>query len=418
MCRERTCLDWFHIGKLTCSELTGMDCPCDGCCLNRPPPPPSPPQLPPSPLPSAPPPFDTDSAIATAAAAAAALVGVVLVGVLVRARQRRRAMRVGLVSSASQPGGGGRLGSMRCASDTELSSLAAEASPQADDEERAPGARRPSITRRAERYRRLAEKKVTHRKQGGRRPGAALAASDGDHSMMYEVTLAWRAAMRVPDTCGSTDGDDGDESAEPPTELHVVPMLEAIGSTLRIAEVFGPLLGLGVKNDQANLAKVQQAHAALSAADPLRVASLRGLLETERSKGIHQPGGLLADPSAAIAMLWMRRSLTFTNETLNGIHTDRQTPLANAARDAYRAHLESYHNFWLKNTFRAGLTAMPRREDFVERLAPSLGESLPASEREAIVYAEMGELVEVQAKAIAAMAKLYLELDMEDQRKV
>ena len=38
---------------------------------------------------------------------------------------------------------------------------------------------------------------------------------------------------------------------------------------------------------------------------------MRGLLELERDSGIHGAGGVLADPSAAMAILWLRRSMDF-----------------------------------------------------------------------------------------------------------
>ena len=38
---------------------------------------------------------------------------------------------------------------------------------------------------------------------------------------------------------------------------------------------------------------------------------MRGLLELERDSGIHGAGGMLADPSAAMAILWLRRSMDF-----------------------------------------------------------------------------------------------------------
>ena len=38
---------------------------------------------------------------------------------------------------------------------------------------------------------------------------------------------------------------------------------------------------------------------------------MRGLLELERDSGIHGRGGVLADPSAAMAILWLRRSMDF-----------------------------------------------------------------------------------------------------------
>ena len=40
-------------------------------------------------------------------------------------------------------------------------------------------------------------------------------------------------------------------------------------------------------------------------------ATLRALLRAELGTNIHKPGGVLKDPSAAIALVWARRSLAF-----------------------------------------------------------------------------------------------------------
>ena len=78
-----------------------------------------------------------------------------------------------------------------------------------------------------------------------------------------------------------------------------------------------------------------------------RCASLRGLLQTESASGIHKAGGVLADPSAAIALLWMRRSLQFLVHLLHEL-CEPGTSVAAAMRAAYDAHLEPYHGWVLK----------------------------------------------------------------------
>ena len=78
-----------------------------------------------------------------------------------------------------------------------------------------------------------------------------------------------------------------------------------------------------------------------------RCASLRGLLQTESASGIHKAGGVLADPSAAIALLWMRRSLQFLVHLLHEL-CEQGTSVAAAMRAAYDAHLEPYHGWVLK----------------------------------------------------------------------
>ena len=128
---------------------------------------------------------------------------------------------------------------------------------------------------------------------------------------------------------------------EGPVEMEVEATLEAFAAALRVAEVFGPLLQLAVKNDEANFAKVRKAWTAMLAAEPDRdCATLRQLLTMEKASGIHKAGGVLADPSAAIALVWMRRTLTFTNAILDGTAADTSPNLGSVAGAAYKAHLE------------------------------------------------------------------------------
>ena len=75
---------------------------------------------------------------------------------------------------------------------------------------------------------------------------------------------------------------------------------DAIEKLLGYSSVFGPLMVLAVKNDEGNLRKARKAVETFTlAGDGERVATLRGLLEEERSSGIHKAGAVLCDPSAA-----------------------------------------------------------------------------------------------------------------------
>jgi len=96
------------------------------------------------------------------------------------------------------------------------------------------------------------------------RAAAAVPRSRHDWSSAARAvrTAAWRAAIRDP-TAGSFS-DVSDESSDVygtsmELELRVELMVEAFTATLCIAETFGPLMGLGVKNDQANFEKVRTA---------------------------------------------------------------------------------------------------------------------------------------------------------------
>jgi len=400
MCKGMTCLKWFQVGELSCRELSvSMHCACDGCCNVDPPPPPTPPALPPPP--SAPPDFPHYLIIretfgfGTTLLALALLVSVGLVVAAGRFLWRRRLSVTKVMATRS----------LRTHnSETELSSLAGVGL----DSSTSPG----PPTRRAERSKRSSTRKVAHRKG----KGTPLSTQDGDHSMLEAQARAWHAAIKEPDAA-STDADDSSDpyGATNDTVLKLEHLIEAFAGTLKIAETFGPLFSVAIKNDGANLEKVRDSWAKFAASEGAQnIRSLRDLLEAERRSGMHQPGGVLADPSAAIAMVWLRRSLTFQNSTMEGMVGDRSATVSTLAREAYRTHLETFHNFWLKQTFRAGLAAMPKREDFVIRLAPHLHNE---TEREQVVYQEMAELVEVQNHVVAVMNGLFAELDMEDLRK-
>ena len=78
------------------------------------------------------------------------------------------------------------------------------------------------------------------------------------------------------------------------------------------------------------------------------------------------------------------------------------------------AHLEPYHSWLLKNTFRMGLGGLPTREDFYTRLAPRMR---VADEREQICLQEIRDFAQVTGQVIAAIRALYEELELTDERK-
>ena len=469
VCHKKTCLEWFQLAQFTCAELSKWDeCACDGCCVNAPPPPPAPPNLPPPPSPPPLPPFYVSNPLASTVSAMAILLAIIGAGLVVVRVARSRLRRIKIGSGGMQMVGisaisGTRSGLGNSDSATELNALNASNNdsvhegrhgatngngrlcngglcgnggllsgdghsdadpPSPEDPEKTGSGRQTSrgrvgsLTKRAERYKRITPRAVTKRK--GKLP---LSAADGEQSVVATVALAWRAALRDPRDREDKDTESEYESSDVygsavEVEIRVEPMLEAFISSLQILETFGPLLSLAVKNDTANCEKVRAAWEVLSSAgDAQRCSTLRGLLEAERASGIHKAGGVLADPSAAIALVWMRRSLEFQNGVLDGMHSDRASVLSNVAREAYKTHLEGFHNFWLKNTFRAGLSAMPGREDFVQRLLPLHDDGRPPEERITQCYAEVADLVEVQQKVIATMRTLFVELDLEDNRK-
>ncbi len=69
----------------------------------------------------------------------------------------------------------------------------------------------------------------------------------------------------------------------------------------------GPFTMISIREVQSNMVKEETAFGV----DPQRLVSMRALLEEEVKSHTHSPGGVLADPSAAMGLLWARRGLAF-----------------------------------------------------------------------------------------------------------
>ena len=227
------------------------------------------------------------------------------------------------------------------------------------------------------------------------------------------------------------------------------PSLRAFSCSLHASTLFGPLMSLAVNNDEANLRKLKQAWDRMSesgwlaastqqgttqgttqgaqqgaqqgaddaqASEEHEPCALRMLLEAECASGLHTRGSrVLCDPSAALSLVWLCRSMRFALATLAGIIAgDRTAPLVGIARAAYKAELEPHQTFWLKQTFRAGLSAMPSRNDFLGRLAPF---ATDRATRDATCYADLEAYVELLSRALDAVASILASLDLDDQRK-
>lgn len=230
----------------------------------------------------------------------------------------------------------------------------------------------------------------------------------GPHSILHAATQAWRASIVV------ATGDAGGGDAGGGDELDVERLVAAFRTSLATTEVFGSMMTPAVKNDVANLEKLTKAWAELGQRHGKpQVATLRGLLEAERRSGIHKPGGVLRDPSAAIALTWLRRSLNFQRGLLEGLRSDRTAALSAVGAAAYKAHLECYHNWMLKGTFKVGLSGLPAREAFFEKLCPELARG----QREVVCYREVAEVVAIQRRIDETLGALLVALDLDDQRK-
>jgi len=442
MCRGRTCRDWHEFGAVTCSELGrgGFSCPCGGCCVTDPPSPPSP-MLPAPPLGHVKHPPPLGMVIPLSAAGGAAVIVLLLVlGIWAQRRCHRRRFgrrlsdESGTLELRNMSSGFDldRMASgdhpMRRPSEDSLPGLEDKDLPGFHYRDRPP--RRPSVGSAKDRYGIVGTHKLTYDSDDSL-TGAA------PHTVLHNVTAAWRLCLRYK-SASSADlvgthapghrrtGSNGSTSsimqamAEAPApaglgelELLLEPLCDAYQAMLRnyMSPIFGSTMALAVKNDENNIDKVRKAFGKLSGAASL--GTVRAVLEAERAAGIHSPGRL-ADPSAAVALLWMHRSLAFQSSMLDGLVSSRSGKVTDLARSAYGAHLEPYHSWLLKNTFRMALSSLPTREDFYVRLAPKMRMQ---DEREQICLQEIRDFAQVTGKVVDALRGLYEELGLSDERK-
>ena len=101
-----------------------------------------------------------------------------------------------------------------------------------------------SLTKRAERYKRIATKKLGHKKTATPSEHSALAAGDGESSPLQTLVAAWGVALRDSSDALS-EVSTGDDSTEPggnaPAEMRIEPLLGAFEQALQVAGSSTPL---------------------------------------------------------------------------------------------------------------------------------------------------------------------------------
>jgi len=235
----------------------------------------------------------------------------------------------------------------------------------------------------------------------GEVPDGRIVERVSTRTLFHEIIVGFSACVA---TCG-----EGGEA-----EVQLEPLLSAFASLRRLGEAIGPLMALSVKNDESNVAKVRKVWARLAEQQPGRVSTVRQLLESEREAGIHKPGAVLADPSAAMALLWMRRTIQYYVGVMQGV-CDTSASLSSKCRTAYGAILEPFHGWLLKNTFSMALAAVPSRDEFVARLSPNHLSSKAV--RRSACFSDIRVAIPLMEQVVAQLRALFAELDLEDTRK-
>jgi hypothetical protein len=128
--------------------------------------------------------------------------------------------------------------------------------------------------------------------------------------------------------------------------------------------------------------------------------------------GIHD-GKKLKDPSGAVGLLWMRRSLEFQTELYRGLIMGKRPK--EAALTAYRSQLEPFHGPVLRQFYTTFFrNKMPTRDAMLRRLG---GLSYTEHEEELVIN-DLVLLVQTWRPALDKWKAYFVELGMEDARRV
>ena len=196
-------------------------------------------------------------------------------------------------------------------------------------------------------------------------------------------------------------------------EVDTAQLIKACRAHLIFMKSGGSSLRLVAKDLESNLQKAERPFKK----SPNQGKTLSSLLESEREAGIHQ-GSILKEQSAAMGLLWIRRSLSFQLELYSSLFDqDGQHP-RDAAYEAYTKILSPFHGWALRKLFPASLSQMPDRQAFIAKFGGvSLDELNEEYDRE--VVDRLKSLVAAWNPLISTTwEKDFARLNLEDTRRV
>lgn len=176
----------------------------------------------------------------------------------------------------------------------------------------------------------------------------------------------------------------------------------------------GATLILAAKDLESNLQKVQSLYDKQS---PVECQTLSSLLELERDSGIHKNGTALLDPSAAIGLLWIRRSLAHHCHMISLVVSCQKLHPREAGYEAYAKHLSPYHGMWLQSIFPAAISQSWNREQLLAKYGEIEVEAFD-DQQEAIIVHKLRTLVATWEPLLSVWKEEFERLGMEDTRRV
>lgn len=195
-------------------------------------------------------------------------------------------------------------------------------------------------------------------------------------------------------------------------DLDAARLLTACRAHLELMKSGGAALRVVARDMESNLLKAEAPFRTLPLDNKGRSRSLASLLRSERESGAHD-GSVLADRSAAMGLLWMRRSLDFQKDLYASLVPADGPHPKDAAMDAYRATLSPYHGWLLQKAFPVSLSQMPSREVFLAKFGGREVEDLD-EEYEREIVDKLKSLIATWEPMIDVWRDEFERLDLED----
>jgi hypothetical protein len=217
-------------------------------------------------------------------------------------------------------------------------------------------------------------------------------------------------------------------------EVNTAQLLKACRAHLTLMRSGGPALRLVAKDMEANLLKAETLYWDLSKKN--RGKDLASLLQTEIENGVHPDVNVLEESSAAMGLLWIRRSLAFQLELYASLsspsssssrsassHSVDNSGSSNggmhpkdAALQAYDKILSPYHGWLLQKVFPLSLSQMPDRQVFLAKFGGREVHELD-EEYDQIIEKKLQLLVRTWRPILDVWRREFERLNLEDARR-
>lgn len=194
-------------------------------------------------------------------------------------------------------------------------------------------------------------------------------------------------------------------------EVDTAQLLKACRAHLAFMKSGGSSLRLVAKDLEANVQKAEK----VFKKSPKDGKCLSSLLALEKERGIHN-GNELQEKSAAMGLLWIRRSLAFQLDLYSSLIYDLEHP-RDAAYNAYSKHLSPFHGWALRKVFPASLSQMPERRVFIAKFGGIDPDELN-EEIDRVIAKKLKTLVGTWEPIINTWRGEFERLDLEDTRRV